>query len=318
MKYQHIFGPVPSRRLGVSLGVDLVYHKVCNLDCVYCECGKTTEKKMERKEYVSLDAVKKELAHYFSHFPDPDAITFSGSGEPTLHKGIGQVIRFIKDRKPHVKVVVLTNSTLLQDSGVRKDLLDADVVMPSLDAVFQDSFFRVNRPHKGLDCKGMIEGLAAFSREFSGELNLEIFILPGVNDSEEELLAFQRVIDMVKPNLIQLNTLDRPGTVESVVPATKEQLVRVSRILNRENIRIIAKVKDDLATTEKPSVLSAAQLRDMILETIHRRPCTAKDLAMTLRQDQELVEQELSILLEKQVILSRVRDRGVFYQTCKP
>ncbi len=318
MKYQHIFGPVPSRRLGISLGVDLVYHKVCNLDCVYCECGKTTEKKMERKEYVSLDAVKKELAHYFAHFPDPDAITFSGSGEPTLHKDIGQVIRFIKDRKPRVRVVVLTNSTLLQDSDVREDLLDADVVMPSLDAVFQNSFFRINRPHKGLDCKGMIEGLTAFSREFSGELNLEIFILPGVNDSEEELLAFQGVIDRINPSLIQLNTLDRPGTVDNIVPATKEQLMRVARILDRENIQIIAKVKDDLSAAEKASALSADQLRDMILETIHRRPCTAKDLAMTLHQNQELVEGELSILLEKKVIRSRVRDRGVFYQTCKP
>ncbi len=266
MKYQHIFGPVPSRRLGISLGVDLVYHKVCNLDCVYCECGK---------------------------FPDPDAITFSGSGEPTLHKGIGQVIRFIKGRKPRVRVVVLTNSTLLQDSDVRKDLLDADVVMPSLDAVFQNSFFRINRPHKGLDCDGMVKGLTAFSREFAGELNLEIFIVPGVNDSKEELLSFQRV---------------RPGTVDHIVPATREELMRVVQILDRENIQIIAKVKDDLTAKEpkEQGSFSAGQLRDMILETIHRRPCTAKDLAMTLHQDQGLMERELSTLLKKGVIRSRV------------
>ncbi len=328
MKYQHLFGPIPSRRLGVSLGVDLVYHKVCNLDCVYCECGKTTEKVMGRKEYVPFEAVKRELAHYFANFPEPDAVTFSGSGEPTLHEDIGRVIDFIKQEKPDVRVVVLTNSTLLSDPVVRRNLLKADTVMPSLDAVFEKSFLKINRPCKELDCKGMIDGLIAFSREFTGELNLEIFILPGINDSDEELLGFQQVIDKVQPSLIQLNTLDRPGTVKNIVPATREELLRVERILNRDNIQLIAKVaniisdsddkkKGDAAKKQKSPQLSTEQLSDIILETIHRRPCTAEDLSMTLRQDQLRIEQLLAGFLEKGLIESSVRSRGTFYQTRK-
>ncbi len=328
MKYQHLFGPIPSRRLGISLGVDLVYHKVCNLDCVYCECGKTTEKVMERKDYVSFDSVKKELAHYFANFPDPDAVTFSGSGEPTLHRDIGRVIDFIKQEKSDVRVVVLTNSTLLSDPAVRKDLLKADTVMPSLDAVLEKSFLKINRPRRELNCKGMVDGLVAFSKEFAGELNLEIFILPGINDSQEELLGFQQVIDRVQPTLIQLNTLDRPGTVRDIVPATREELLRVEKILDRDNIQLIAKVasisndsngngKGNASKKQKIPTLSAEQLSDIILETIHRRPCTAEDLSMTLRQDQQRIEQLLADFLEKGLVESSVRSRGTFYQTCK-
>ena len=130
--YKYLFGPVPSRRLGMSLGVDLVPKKVCSLNCVYCEVGHTTKLTTERKEYILYDKVTSELEHYFANNPDPDYITFSGSGEPTLNSRIGDVLQFIKQQKPDIPVAVLTNGTLLYDKKVRDELMDANVVLPSL------------------------------------------------------------------------------------------------------------------------------------------------------------------------------------------
>ena len=146
MAYQHIFGPVLSRRLGVSLGVDMVYHKVCSMDCIYCECGKTTLLTSQRDDYVDFDKVVQELDHFFSHHPDPDYITFSGSGEPTLNVHLGQVIHFIKQKKPDIRVAVLTNAGSIFDVDIRKELQEADLVIPSLDAVSPRAFKQINRP----------------------------------------------------------------------------------------------------------------------------------------------------------------------------
>jgi wyosine [tRNA(Phe)-imidazoG37] synthetase (radical SAM superfamily) len=146
-KYKALFGPVPSRRLGISLGVDLVHHKTCSLNCVYCECGATTHLTTKRKEYVSVDQVKSELVDYLSRNKTIDFITFSGSGEPTLNDGIGDVIHFLKSDYPQYNVALLTNSTLFHQLAVRRQIKDADVVMASLDAASEAQFRQVNRPH---------------------------------------------------------------------------------------------------------------------------------------------------------------------------
>jgi wyosine [tRNA(Phe)-imidazoG37] synthetase (radical SAM superfamily) len=187
MTYRSLFGPVLSRRLGVSLGVDLVTHKTCSLNCVYCECGKTTCLTPERRCYVSPDAVCRELDHYWAHNDDPDYITFSGSGEPTLNQGLGQVIAHIKEKKPGIRVAVLTNATLMTDPAVRAELALADLVVPSLDAVSYPVFCRINRPCAGIRPADIIDGLIVFTKAFSGQVWLEIFILPGINDTQEEL-----------------------------------------------------------------------------------------------------------------------------------
>jgi wyosine [tRNA(Phe)-imidazoG37] synthetase (radical SAM superfamily) len=185
--YKHLFGPVPSRRLGMSLGVDLIPKKVCSLNCVYCEVGKTTNLTLERKEYVSVEAVKAELKHYFNHnsFAVPDYITFSGSGEPTLNIYLGEILQFIKENKPDIPIAVLTNGTLLYKEEVRKSLLQADVVLPSLDAATEPVFKKINRPVKDLNISECIQGLIEFRKEFSNKIWLEIFILPGYNDNIE-------------------------------------------------------------------------------------------------------------------------------------
>jgi len=177
--YKYLFGPVPSRRLGMSLGVDLVPKKVCSLDCVYCEVGKTSKLTLERKEYILFDKIKNELIDYFNNNPDPDYITFSGSGEPTLNIQIGEVLRYIKQIKPDIPVAVLTNGTMLFEKDVRDALMDADLVLPSLDAVTEEVFQKINRPPGDLTAKKYISGIIDFKNSFKGKIWLEVFILPG-------------------------------------------------------------------------------------------------------------------------------------------
>jgi len=192
--YKNLFGPVPSRRLGMSLGIDLVPKKVCSLNCVYCEVGKTTELTLERKEYISYDEIVAELSSYFKNNPNPDYITFSGYGEPTLNIRIGDIISFIKQHKPNIPIAVLTNGTLLFDKNVRESLKEADVVLPSLDAATEGVFRKINRPIKTLMLENYVNGLITFCNEFKGKVWLEIFILPGYNDSLSELIALKETI----------------------------------------------------------------------------------------------------------------------------
>ena len=313
MKYNHIFGPVPSRRLGLSLGVDLVCHKTCTLDCIYCECGSTTNLTLKRAAYVPFDGVKAELAHYFENHPDPDYVTFSGSGEPTLSPDIGKIIDFIKEKKSKVRVAVLTNGTLLSDPVVRKDLSRADLVMPSLDAVTPETFEKINRPAEHIDIHKVIDGLKTFAESFQGELWLEVFILPGINDTKEELQTLGKIIRDIDPARVQLNTLDRPGAVAGLKPASKQDLERVARIINAANVEIIARVKD-LSSGDQ---ISDEKMEAMVMETIHRRPCTVDDLTAALN----LEKGKLEILMKRLILGNKVesvqQERGVFYQTIK-
>lgn len=321
--YRYLFGPVPSRRLGISLGVDLVTHKICSLDCLYCECGETTDLTVERRDYVPLDDVLSELSHYFSHHPDPDYITFSGSGEPTLNRHIGEVIDFIKKEKPAVSVAVLTNGTLFSRPEVRQALYKADLVMPSLDAALSETFKKINRPHPLLSMETYIQGLVDFSREYhhsgqgsekkeTGKIALEILILKGINDSEEDLAALKRACDRISPDVIQLNTLDRPGAISNLHAAALEQLESIQHYLGPENVEIIAAIKDRKAIKSFREDMASA-----ILETIHRRPCTVQDLATVLGSHVNEINKYLSDLEEKGNITSVRQDRGLFYHSVK-
>lgn len=223
-KYKTLFGPVPSRRFGMSLGVDLVHHKTCNLNCVYCECGATTHLTMQRKEYVSVDRVKAELNRYLSHDEKIDYITFSGSGEPTLNEGIGEVIQFLKSDHPEYNVALLTNSTLLSQPAVRHQVKQADVVMASLDAATEPQFRRINRPHPMLDLQAIVDGITAFRRMFSGRLLMEYFVVKGCNDSAEVLNGVKKTIAQIDADGLLLNTLDRLAAEDWVQPVGANQL----------------------------------------------------------------------------------------------
>ncbi len=314
MEYSHIFGPVASRRLGVSLGVDLVTHKVCSLDCVYCECGKTTDLTLKRMAWVPFEMVKAELDHYWARNTDPDYITFSGSGEPCLNSDLGRVIAYIKEKKPNIQVAVLTNATLLTDKNVREELALADLVVPSLDGVSKSVFTRINRPRQGVDPEEILSGIQTFALEFKGKLNLEIFIVPGVNDTPKEISLFKAAILSIDPDLVQLNTLDRPGTREDILPASRETLEFVKKQLGMDNIQIIARVPK---IESSPGGRDIQDLGSAVIETIHRRPCTSTDLASMLGVNMEQIQILLDDLVDQGQIEARHQTRGVFYQTIK-
>jgi len=307
--YKHLFGPVPSRRLGMSLGVDLIPHKICSLNCVYCECGKTTTLTHERKEYVPVDEVYRELRDFFLNNPDPDYLTFSGAGEPTLHSHIGEVIAFLKELRPEIPVAVLTNGTLFGDPLVRGEMMQADLVLPSLDAATDLALRRVNRPLRSLRAADYVEGLVSFSNEFSGEIWLEILILPGYNDGEENLEALKKAIGKINPTRIQLNTLDRPGTVEGLLPARMTQLQEIATFFGVKQVEIIAPPEErNQGKSYRTDVESA------ILETITRRPCTLADLEKILGLHINAINKYLGILEDAGKVETVEQERGTFYQ----
>lgn len=307
--YKFIFGPVPSRRLGMSLGVDLVPRKVCSLDCVYCEIGKTTKLTLERKEYIKFDKIREELTHYFNNSPDPDYITFSGSGEPTLNLYIGEIIQFIKQNKPNIPVAVLTNGTLFLDKDVRNAIKDANVVLPSLDAATENVFKKINRPQKDLKIDKYIQGLIEFKKEFKGNIWLEIFILPDYNDSDDELNELKKAILKINPHSVQLNTLDRPGVIPNLRGATRSELQKILDYWKLDNIEIIA------AAPERENIKSYRKdIETAIIETIMRRPCTLVDLTKILGLHMNEVNKYLDVLDAENKIETIRQNRGVFYQ----
>ena len=309
MQYNTLFGPVPSRRLGISLGIDLVPMKTCTLNCIYCECGKTSHLTLERKEYVSFETVKKELTHYLAHHARPDYITFSGSGEPTLNSKIGDVIRFLKEQVPDVPVAILTNSTLFSHKQVRSDIKNAKVVIPSLDAATEKIFKKINRPFPHLHVDKIIDGLIRFRKEYSGKMWLEVFIVPGINDTKEELNILKQVIGKIKPDQVHLNTLDRPGSVSTLRAATREELEHVLDVFQMDNATIVADPPE-----HKVLLSYRKDTADAILGTIARRPCTSKDLSEILGLQVEEVEIHLKSLETDKKIRIVKQKRGFFYQ----
>ncbi len=203
---------------------------------------RTTHLTLNRREYVPFEEVKKEISHFLSHNPRPDYITFSGSGEPTLNSGIGDVLHFIKKQAYNIPVAVLTNGTLLFQKKVLNDIKDATVVIPSLDAVTEKAFAKIVRPDPKLNIDTIISGLIQFRKEYAGQIWLEIFIVPDINDSKEELTALKNAIEKIRPDQVQLNTLDSPGTIPSIRSATSQELESILDFWQLDTAEIIAKL----------------------------------------------------------------------------
>lgn len=235
MKLRYIFGPILSRRLGVSLGIDLIPYKTCSLDCVYCECGKTTQLINKREEFIASEEVINELNGYLKANPKLDYITFAGSGEPTLYKDIGKIIRFIKNKYPQYKIALITNSTLLKQEDLLNDIKEIDLLIPSLDAVSEIAFKKINRPSINISVDDILEGIMNLRKYYKGKVWLEIFIVPGINDNEEEINNFIKIIKKIKVEKVQLNTLDRAGTEKWVDNLCRKDLEEIARRF-KENI----------------------------------------------------------------------------------
>ena len=274
MKY--IFGPVPSRRLGMSLGVDIVPRKTCTFDCVYCQLGITPSKSVQRQSYVPKDEILDELqAALHNEAGRIDFITFSGSGEPTLNSQIGEIIHQIKTFT-RIPVAVITNGSLLYREDVRQDLSEADLVMPSLDAIGDHAFAEINRPHEDLSTERIVEGLQKFVLEFKGKIWLEIFLVKGVNDDPEELEQLARLAQDLKVDKIHLNTVARPPAEDSAIAITAEEM---RHILTMFDSRAEAIVDFDRLVKRDEH---GENIENEIASLLRRRPCTVDDLSNSL------------------------------------
>jgi len=296
---KHLFGPVKSRRLGLSQGIDLLPPKTCNFNCIYCEINKAPQLSCERAEHVPTGTIIAEIDEMLKdagRVRDLDVFTITASGEPTLHTGIGRIIRHIKSRtdKP---VAILTNGSQLHLEEVRQDLLAADIVIPSLDAARPESFRRVNRPAKcSADLETIIKGIADFSREFSGEVWLEILLVENINDTPEDIAALQNAIGRIRPTRVQLNTVARPPFESFARPLTRRRMEEVKREIEKGfdgPVDILAGSKGNEISDsgkgreEALKSISTARAEDEIIEMLLRRPCTATDIAATLNMDAE-------------------------------
>ena len=305
---RYLFGPVASRRLGRSLGVDLIPAKTCPFDCVYCEVGRTTRHTDVRASYVDPGEVLRQLGEFFASGGRADYITFSGSGEPTLSADLGHLIREAK-RRFGVPVAVITNGALLTDAAVRAELADADLVIPSLDSARDESFEAVNRPLAGISLGKVVEGLAAFVKGFKGRVWLEVLLVAGVNDSDEDIEALVAAVGRIAPERVQLGTVIRPPAEKSAVPVSPEKLECVAQRLSKVVFtEIVAPAALRGARGAPPEPERA------VMDTLARRPCTAEDLASGLSLEYADVLRALGAL-EKAGRVRRVEfANGDFYE----
>ena len=305
---KYIFGPVPSRRLGRSLGVDLVPYKTCTFDCIYCDLGRTTYKTITRQAFVSSEEIQKELELTLSVLDiKPDFITLSGSGEPTLNTDIGEVIRRIKEITS-TSIAVLTNSSLLSLDEVRRDLSEADVVLPSLDAINPSLFEYINRPHPSLRIEEIISGLIQFRKQYRGQIWLEIIFSRGVNDGKEEIEKLKEVIERIEPDRIQLNTPVRPPAEDFAFPLTLAQLEEIREVLG-DKAEIIPEFTAPLGE-EFNSVKDTE-----ILNLIKRRPCTTEDISKALGLHLNEVVKCLEKLLQEGAVHYRRYEHRGYYES---
>lgn len=290
----HIYGPVPSRRLGFSLGIDIIPYKTCSLDCIYCQLGSTRKKTIRREKFYSDEIILSQIRGAVESGREINYITFSGSGEPTLNSSLGRLIKKIK-KITSIPVAVLTNGTLLTRKRVREALLHADIVIPSLDATTQEVFDLINRPHPSLKIHRIIEGMKKFRKEFKGMIWLEILLVKGTNDSPSHIQKLKEAIKEIQPDRIQLNTVVRPPAEDSARPLSLRELEKIKKIFGKK-AEIIAEFDK---IQRAPSSLN---LTDAILSMVQRRPVTLSDMTLSIGKHKNELIKHLDFLLKEDKI----------------
>ena len=302
-KQEYVYGPVPSRRLGRSLGVDLVPFKTCTYDCIYCQLGITTNKTTERKEWVPADVVINQVKDKLES--RPDYITLSGLGEPTLHSEIGKIIAGIKNIT-NIPVAVLTNGSLLWLPELRSSLLAADLVLPSLDAGSDLLFHYVNRPHPDITFDKMMGGLVDFRNEYSGDYWLEVFLLGGVTTVEAQIDMLAYYLKMISPDKVQVNTVTRPPAEDFAEPVSESRLRVIANQLH-ENAEIIT----DYSTVDAQENLPVRS--EDILMLLEHRPCSVEDIGNGLSLHPNEAVKYVEELLTKGKIERKLQNHRLYY-----
>ena len=244
--YKHVFGPVPSRRLGVSLGVDLVVSKSCNLNCIFCECGATKKIQLERQRFKDMNEILNEIQSVLKDIK-PDYITFSGSGEPTLSLDLGNISKSIKeDLKYKGKICLITNSLLLADKTLMKELEYIDLIVPTLNTLNQDIFEKIVRPDYRTNVDEIRKGFINLNNSnYKGKIWIEIFILENINDSEENFIEIANFLNSenIRYDKIQLNTIDRVGAERDLKAISFDKILKVKEILEENGLHNIEIIK---------------------------------------------------------------------------
>lgn len=301
----YTYGPVPSRRLGLSLGVDVLPFKTCCIDCIYCQLGRTSNLTIERKSFFPKAEILAEVLKLAAR-TNPEYITFSGSGEPTLNADIGWLIRQFKE-KTGKKVAVLTNSSLLWMSEVREELMAADLIVPSLDAATEGVWRKLNRPHPDLEFARVIEGLVIFSNEYQGELWVEILFVKGINDSAEHIDALLAVLSRMRHTKVQLNTVVRPPSDKSALALSYEELEAIAQKFP-EDTEVV------LPYRKSGKQFVAHGYKELILSAIARRPMTIKQIEQSLGIPPERSKPALEALIAAGKAKLSIHAEEAFYE----
>lgn len=306
-----IFGPVPSRRLGLSLGIDLVPYKTCTFDCIYCQLGHTTSLTMRRGSYKDAAGILGEIKKRLEKKGRIDWITISGSGEPTLYAGIGRIIRGIR-KISRIPVAVITNGSLLSRAAVRRALYAADLVIPGIDAGEENVFRRLHRPAEGLKLKNVIDGLSEFAAHYRGRLWIEVMLVKGVNDSPGSLDKISSLIRNIKPELVHLNTVVRPGAYPAARPLSNMDLrsaeQRMKMNLKQTPVHVIAPY------CARNSRTAGGNSEDMVIGYLKRRPGTMTDLSEGTGLKAVQVRGALTRLMRRRLVKKQRFGGKTFYR----
>jgi len=303
-RYRHLFGPVPSRRLGRSLGVDLTPFKTCTLDCIFCQLGHTTNKTLDRKEYVPVVAVEAELETWIKEGGKADYITLSGSGEPTLHTRFGEVLQFVRDQTA-IPTALLSNGTLFWLPEVREAARHADIVKLSLSVWDQFSFDHINRPHLGLKFQQIMDGYRAFRDGFQGKLWIEVFLIWGTNSVRRDVEKIAVLVEAIVPDEIHLNTAVRPPAEEFALAVPRKELERLTHWFQPR-----AKVMAEFSSSKSADVTAN---EDTILTMLKRRPCTAQQITDVFGMHLNEVSKYIGKLARTGRIRSHLIDSTAYY-----
>jgi wyosine [tRNA(Phe)-imidazoG37] synthetase (radical SAM superfamily) len=302
-----VYGPVPSRRLGLSLGVDLLCDKVCTFDCVYCQLGPTRHRTIRRRPTAPPAVVADEVRRALEDGPTPDVITLAGSGEPTLSLGVGALIAALK-KAADVPVALLTNGSLFWDPEVRREAALADLVLPSLDAGDEDLFRRVNRPHNALSLAKVVSGLEAFRAEYAGPIWLEVMVVGGATDRPSRLEAIAGLARRLRPDRIQLNTPERPSRLGPRAIVPKSRLEALCGLFT-PGAEVVAG-----NGPKRPSRAEEAEaLRRRLLDLLARRPCTSREASEGLLVRRGEVSKILGALAREGLVDTRRRGSRLYY-----